>query len=247
MPSRVSLKSIQGRAHVAGIILLSDAGTGMPVAIMDAAWITGVRTAAITAIAARHLAKPDSASVGFVACGLQARTHLSALLRHFPIRRVRAYSRRFSSAERFAQEARARGLVAEPVRSPSAAVEDMDIVITTTPVVPRTPAFLDATWLSPGSFAGIVDMGVSWITPSLATLDLAVTDDIAQADSERVNYPKPYDGEVAHLVAGLLQGRRTRQQRTALIFAGLGLADVAVGAAVYSSALEKNIGHVLPL
>jgi ornithine cyclodeaminase/alanine dehydrogenase-like protein (mu-crystallin family) len=123
----------------------------------------------------------------------------------------------------------------------------MDIVVTTTPVVPRTPAFLDAAWLSPGCFAGIVDMGVSWITPSLAALDIAVTDDIAQAGSERVNYPKPYDGEVAHLVAGLHPGRTTPQQRTALVFAGLGLADVAVGAAVYARALEKNIGRILPL
>jgi ornithine cyclodeaminase/alanine dehydrogenase-like protein (mu-crystallin family) len=83
--------------------------------------------------------------------------------------------------------------------------------------------------------------------PSLATLDLAVTDDIAQADSERVNYPKPYDGEIAHLVAGLLPGRRTIRQRTALVFAGLGLADVAVAAAVYARAIEKSIGRVLPL
>ena len=128
-----------------------------------------------------------------------------------------------------------------------AAVRDMDIVITTTPVVPRTHPFLDAAWLGPGSFAGIVDMGVSWITPSLATLDLAVTDDIAQANSEKVSYPKPYDAEVAHLVVGLHPGRRTPQQRTALVFAGLGLADVAVGAAVYARAIEKNIGHILPL
>lgn len=237
----------RGLPHIAGIILLSDGATGMPVAIMDAAWITGVRTAAITAIAARHLARPDSASIGFVGCGLQARTHLSALLPHFPIRRIRAYSRRLSSAERFAQEARERGLIGEPVSDPCAAVANMDIVVTTTPVVPRTSPFLDAAWLSPGSFAGIVDMGVSWITLSLAALDIAVTDDIAQAGSERVNYPKPYDGEVAHLVVGLHPGRKTPQQRTALVFAGLGLADVAVGAAVYARALEKNIGRILPL
>ena len=54
--------------HIAGTILLSDAATGMPVAVLDARWITGVRTAAITTVAARRLARPDSASVGFIAC-----------------------------------------------------------------------------------------------------------------------------------------------------------------------------------
>ncbi len=233
--------------HISGIILLSDAATGLPIAVMDATWITGVRTAGITVAAAKRLARKDSQSIGFIACGLQARTHLAALRPYFPLQKVKAYSRNLATAEKFAAEVRAMGLTAEAVAEPRAAVEGLDIVITTTPVIPRTPSFLDAGWLSPGSFAGIVDQGVSWFKASLAGIDIAVTDDIAQAGTENVNFPRAYDGEVASLVAGRLAGRKDARQRTALVFAGLGLADVAVGAAVYDQAVRKGVGRVLPL
>jgi ornithine cyclodeaminase/alanine dehydrogenase len=237
----------RGLPHIAGTIVLSDAETGMPVAIMDARWITGVRTAAISAVAAKRLARPDSASIGFVACGLQARCHLAALRPHFPIAKVHAFSRRLTTAEAFAEEVAALGLEAEAVDDPRAALEGMDIVISSTPVVPRTKPFLDAAWLAPGSFTSMVDLGLSWISGSLTGLDRVVTDDISQAGSEKLAYPKPYDGEVADLVAGTVSGRGSAEERTALVFAGLGLADVAVGAAVYECAVAKGIGRVLPL
>ncbi len=237
----------RGLPHIAGTILLSDAETGMPVAIMDARWVTGVRTAAITAVAARRLARPDSGSIGFVACGLQARFHLAALRAIFPLTRVTAYSRRLTTAESFAAEAQAQGLEARAVEDPRQALEGQDIVITSTPAVPRTPAFLDAGWLSAGSFAGIVDMGIPWITETLGGLDRVVTDDIAQAGTEGLNNPKPYAGEVADLVAGTLPGRQSPGERNALLFAGVGLADVAVGALVYEAATAQGIGQILPL
>ncbi len=237
----------RGLPHIAGLIVLNDALTGMPVAILDARWITAVRTAAITAVAARRLARPDSASIGFVACGVQARAHLAALRPHFPIARVRAYSRRLATARAFAEEVRAQGLEAEAVAEPRAALEGMDLVVTSTPAVPRTPPFLDAAWLGPGSFTGLVDMGLSWISETLADLDRVVTDDVAQAGSEKLAYPKPYDGDVADLVAGTLRGRESPNERTALLCAGVGLADVAVAATVYERAAAKGIGRILPL
>lgn len=236
-----------GLPHIAGTVLLNDAASGMPVAVLDARWITGVRTAAITAVAARRLARPESARIGFVACGLQARAHLAALRPHFPLASVRAYSRRLSTAQAFAEEARALGLEAEAVEDPQAAVAGMDIVISSTPVVPRTEPFLDAAWLAPGSFASMIDLGLSWLSETLPALDLVVTDDIAQAGTERLAYPEPYDGEVADLVAGKHPGRESPAQRSALVFAGLGLADVAVAAAVYERAKEKGVGRTLPL
>ncbi|MDX1575875.1 MAG: ornithine cyclodeaminase family protein [Kiloniellales bacterium] len=237
----------RGLPHIAGLILLSDAETGMPLSVMDARWITGVRTAAITAVAARRLARRDSATIGFVACGLQARAHLAALRPHFPLCLVRAYSRRLTTAKAFAEEVRAEGLDAEAVMDPRDAVAEMDIVVTSTPVVPRTEPLLDAAWLEPGSFASLVDLGFSWVSDTLTELDRVVTDDQAQAGTEGLAYKEPYAGEVADLVVGRLAARQSPEERTALVFAGLGLADVAVAGAVYKKALAAGIGRTLPL
>lgn len=243
----VAGNAARGLPHIAGTIVLSDAATGMPVAIMDARWITKVRTAAITAVAARRLARPDSAAIGFIACGTQAHAHLAALRPHFPLRRVCAYSRTVASAEAFAAEARAQGLDARAVTAPRDALDGMDIVITTTPVAPPTPPFLDAAWLAPGSFTSMVDLACSWHAASLVALDRVVTDDLAQAGTEKLPASKPYAGEIADLVAGRLAGRTGPAERTALIFAGIGLADVAVAAALHARALERGIGRVLPM
>ena len=93
----------------------------------------------------------------------------------------------------------------------------------------------------------MVDLGLSWISESLSGLDRVVTDDQAQAGSEGLAYKEPYAGEVADLVAGRLAARQSREERTALVFAGLGLADVAVAGAVYEQALKAGIGQTLPL
>ena len=98
-----------------------------------------------------------------------------------------------------------------------------------------------------GSFAGMVDLGLSWISDTLPALDLVVTDDIAQAGTERLAYTEPYDGEVADLVVGARPGRAGPEQRAALVFAGLGLADVAVAAALFERAKERGVGRVLPV
>ena len=237
----------RGLPHIAGLIILSDAETGMPLAMMDARWVTATRTAAITAVAAKRLARKDSSRIGFIACGTQARANLEALKPHFPLKEVAAYSRRLSTAEAFAREVGAEGLEAKAVSDPRDAVRDQDIVITSTPVVPMVEAFLDARWLSPGAFAGMVDLGFSWHPVPMGDLDRVVTDDIAQAGSENIRFPRPYDGEVAGLVAGEVAARQTAEERTALIFAGIGLADVAVGALVYDAAIGKEAGTVLTL
>ncbi|MEZ5847194.1 MAG: ornithine cyclodeaminase family protein [Geminicoccaceae bacterium] len=236
-----------GLPHIAGTILLSDNHTGMPLAVMDARWITGMRTAAITAVAARRMASADSSNIAFVACGLQARMHLEMLRHDFPLRNVRAFSRRLSTAHSFCEHARETGFTAQAFDSAYDAMAEADIVITTTPVVPRTAAFLDCGRTAAGAFIAMVDLGVSWKPETFGALDLIVTDDRSQADSENLANPELYRGEVADLVAGRIEGRGARTDRTALIFAGIGLADVAAAARVYERARERSIGRILPV
>ena len=80
----------KGLPYISGLLILNDPETGMPLAIMDCTWITAKRTGAATAIAAKYLARPDSSSVGIVACGVQGRSNLEALACLFKITKVKA-------------------------------------------------------------------------------------------------------------------------------------------------------------
>ncbi len=74
-----------GLPYITGLLILNDAETGLPVAVMDCVWLTGMRTGAATALSARYLARPDSKTLGILGCGVQGRTHLEALKELFPI------------------------------------------------------------------------------------------------------------------------------------------------------------------
>ena len=94
----------RGLPDFSPLLILSSTETGLPLAVLDGRWITAVRTASITAVAATVLAKPHSRSAGFVACGTQAEANLWTLRARFALERVVAYSRNRDTAERFAAE-----------------------------------------------------------------------------------------------------------------------------------------------
>lgn len=242
--------SPSGGPHITGLIVLSDAESCVPQAVMDATWITGVRTAAVTAVAARVLARADSAVVGFVACGLQARTHLAALARHFPLEKVLAYSRRTETAEAFAAEARAQGFAAEVATRPEDAVTDVDIVVSSVPPSPNLKPFLDPDWLKPGAFASLVDLGRSWQPAGMAALDGLVTDDMPQAEGlaahGHVIHKGPFTVDLGQILTGARPGRANAGQRLALLAPGMVLSDLAVAAAVLERARERGLGTPLP-
>jgi ornithine cyclodeaminase/alanine dehydrogenase-like protein (mu-crystallin family) len=81
----------RGLPYISGLMILNDAETGIPYAVMDCAWITAMRTGAASALSAKYLARPESEAVGILACGVQGRTNLEALACLFPIKRAYAY------------------------------------------------------------------------------------------------------------------------------------------------------------
>ncbi len=232
------------------LILLNEGDTGMPVAIMDGVVITGQRTAALSAVAARSMARKGAASVAFIACGTQARSNLDALQAEFPLKRVVAYSRRAATAEAFADMARSRGLSAEVVADPNRAISGVDIVVSSVPHAVASGGFLDARRVSPGTFVAMVDIGYSWIRATFSGLDRVFTDDIADAgpgSAEKLNYDGTCVGDLADLVSGRVPGRLAADERNAFVFAGSGLADVAAAVTVYERAIARGIGRILPL
>lgn len=240
----------RGLPHISGLIVLNDGETGCPVAVMEAAWITEVRTAALTLIAARRLARKDARRIGFVACGAQARAHLRMLRGAFPITHVAAYSRRAETSEAFAAEARGLGLEAYAVSDARSAVSGQDIVVTSVPLAPGLRPFLDADWLEAGSFASLVDLGRSWHDEGFRAIDHRIVDDRAQAEAgaakRRLTPSGPYTAELKELVAGTAAGRASDHERAIFVFQGIGIADLAAAALVLEAASRSGVGTLLP-
>lgn len=225
---------------------LNDLATGRLLALMDGNAFTGVRTAAMSAAAAVHLAPSDSRTIGFVGCGLQAESHLAALRSALPsLGAVRAFSRTRASAERLAQKANAMGLDAVATDDCAALLAACDVVVTSVPMRPGFRPFLDARLLKPGAFVAAVDVGRSWLSESLTAFDTLAIDDRSQAGDYAdliSRRPAPgYDADLAALCAG--EGERPRPgERSMFLFRGFALADLAVAALVYRRAIESGAG-----
>lgn len=231
------------------MVMLNDAATGTPLALLDGAWITSVRTAAVTAIAARQLAGDAADSLAIVGCGRQGAAHLAALASQFPLRDVALYSRSRASAEGLAQRATALGLAATVAATPRDAVDGRALVVTTTSRDPQRPGLLRTEWLQPGAFVSMADMGHAWEADTLRDFDCLVTDEYdgaTRCTQEPLRYAGPFDADLETLLAQSEPSSDARCGRSALIFAGSGLADAAVAAAVYRVARERGIGTMLP-
>ncbi|MCW8140470.1 MAG: ornithine cyclodeaminase family protein [Planctomycetota bacterium] len=242
----------RGLPYIHGLLVLNDPTTGVPLTVMDATWITAMRTGAATAVAARRLARPDSATVGIVACGVQGRSNLEALRCVFPgLTRARAYDVRPDVARRFAEDmSRALDLEVVAVDRVEDAVRGLDMVVTSGPILKRPTPVIDVDWLAPGAFVSPVDFD-SYVTPAAFRAGRVFTDDLAQlryyrAEGYFQETPEP-EADLGQLVTGAAPGRRTPEELTFAINLGLALEDMATAVRVHAEAVRRGIGTRLPL
>ncbi len=242
----------RGLPYISGLLVLNDPETGFPTAVLDATWITAMRTGAATAVAAKVLARPDSASVGIVACGVQGRSNLEALACSFPVREVRAYDLDASVAERFAAEMGERlDLTIEVVPTARRAVEESELVVTSGPILKEPTPTIEAGWLQPGSFASAVDFDSYFTGDALRAVDRLVTDDLPQfAHYRSIGYfaatPDP-DAELGDILCGRAPGREEAAEVTLAMNLGIGLEDMATAVRLVERARERGIGTTLSL
>ncbi|MBI92478.1 MAG: peptide transporter [Gemmatimonadaceae bacterium] len=242
----------KGLPYITGLLILNDPETGIPTAIMDATWITAQRTGAATAVAARHLARPDSTTAGIIACGVQGRSNLQALACVFSLTRVRVFDLHKDAAERFAREMSAElELDIEIVADPRQAVVDTDLVVTSGPILKKPTPVIEADWLAPGAFACPVDFDSYWTGAALRQADKLATDDVGQLGYYREagyfgDTPAPY-ADLGQIVAGLEPGREHEDERTIAINLGLALEDMATAMPVVARAVELGLGMRLPM
>jgi ornithine cyclodeaminase len=239
-----------------GVILLFDVENGAPLAAIDAASVTAIRTAAASAVATRALARPDAGDLAILGSGVQSRTHLEAMRAVRPVRRVRVWSRSTENARRFAALESARGGVAiEVVASAHDAVEGADLVCTTTGS--REP-ILRGEWLAAGTHVNAVGS----CFPDTRELDAAA---VARArlfvDREESARNEAGDfllavrdgaigddhivGELGDVLLGRLPGRRTGDEITLFESLGIAVEDLAAAHLVLRKAVRDGVGFAV--
>ncbi len=242
----------RGLPYISGLMIMNDVETGIPYAVMDCAWITAMRTGAASALSAKYLARPDSETVGILACGVQGHTNLEALACLFPIKRAYAYDVLPDVQEKFIADMKSRfSFEIVGVKEPKQAVVESDLVVSSGPILKHPTPTIKKDWLRPGAYGSAVDFDSYWTAEALAQMDRISTDDHAQFQYYKsVGYfqqtPAPY-ADLGELVAGLKPGRQNDKERTLAINLGLALDDMAVAPTIYQRAQEKGLGVWLPL
>jgi ornithine cyclodeaminase/alanine dehydrogenase-like protein (mu-crystallin family) len=243
---------VQGLPYITGLLIFNDVETGLPLAVMDCIWITGMRTGAATAVAAKYLARSESSVLGVLGCGVQGRTNVEALNVLFPLERVMAYDLDTRSAQCYAEEIRARfGLEVVVVDTPSEAVSSCDLIVTAGPILKAPHATIQAGWMDEGAFASLVDFDSYWHPSALQEVSKFCTDDHSQLHYyQSVGYFRdipPVYADLGELVTGRKPGRETPAERTMTANLGLAIDDMAVAPLLYAKALSEGIGTWLPL
>jgi ornithine cyclodeaminase/alanine dehydrogenase-like protein (mu-crystallin family) len=236
-----------GIPYIHGLLVLSDAGTGRPLAVMDATWITEVRTGAASMLGIRALADGPVESVGILGCGRQGNVHLELAEQVFPeLRRVALFDRHPERADALAAahpelDARVAG-AAEEIGAGA------DVVVSSAAIVRNPARPLQRAHLEDATVACAVDFDATLSEDLFEEAGMFVVDDLPQYRYYRqqgyfAGYP-PEATELAELLAG-----EAPPGRGLKIFVPLGIAleDVAVAAEVNRRAADAGLGRELPL
>jgi ornithine cyclodeaminase len=239
------------------LLVVFDASTGAPAAVMDGDHVTAARTAAGSRLATRLLAVEEASVLAVIGAGVQARAHLRALLRERPFEEVRIAARHREHADRLAALASeltgARVIVAA---GPEEAMGGAHVVCATTssadPVVRRA-------WLSPGTHVN----SVGWTPDGREVDEETVRDALVVVESREAALSPPPAGsndlrwgpsdrdgvavELGELVAGDRPGREDAQQLTLYKSVGVAIEDDAAAALVLSVAERAGIGTLVEL
>ncbi|HTS84953.1 MAG TPA: ornithine cyclodeaminase family protein [Usitatibacter sp.] len=236
------------------LLNLFDPETGMPMAVVDATAITDMRTGAMTAIGARHLARKSSRVLGHVGARGTAYWNVRLLDRLFHFDEIRVHSRRPESRNAFAERlSRDLGKTVKATGDWESCVRGADIVVEASRL-PKPEPMLLTKWIAKGAF--VVPYGtMSAVELSLTDImDKMVVDDWGQCrkglpfgalrahvDSDRLT-EKNLHAELGEIVAGVKPGRERDDETILLWHRGLSITDIALGHALIEKAKRLSIG-----
>jgi ornithine cyclodeaminase len=236
-----------------GMVILFSQETGEPLALMNASQITAIRTAAVSAVATRLLARPDAAELGIIGAGVQARTHLVALGCVRAIKRARVACRNSEHAVQLVREMHESvPFPIEAVSSNEAAARKADIVVTATsahePVIRRD-------WIADGTHINAIGthspqsreidtatMAAARIFVDRRESALNEAGDYLLAAKDGAVTPDNIVAEIGELVIKTKQGRTSASEITLFKSLGLAIEDVVCADYLYRKATAENAG-----
>jgi ornithine cyclodeaminase/alanine dehydrogenase-like protein (mu-crystallin family) len=238
----------RGLPNIIGTMILNDAISGAPLSIMSVGTLTAIRTAAMSAVAAKYLSKRDSKVLGVIGSGIQARSHLLAFKEVLPISTVKVYDAIGEARQKFVDEmSRLVDMQIEPAKNVEDAALGSDIILTATTSHKR---FLDENSVSEGAF--IAAIGEKEITIGLVEKanKIVVTDlrqakidgNLAEFFKEKIVSEDKIYAELSEIVTGKKIGRRSDDELIIFASTGIAICDLAVANVVYKLASEKGIG-----
>lgn len=254
--SKADNPRVRGFERASGMIILNDPESNYPIAVLEASLISGMRTAAVTAIAARHLAKKDFRKVACMGAGLIASMQLNSLLEQFPsIREIYLFDLNAESATRLKGELEARftNLQVTVTADAETAVRQGEVVVTCT--VTDKP-YIPFEWLQRGAFVSnisIMDVHKDVFLRS----DKVIVDDWDQSNREKkiINQlvlegsfsREQLHAELGQILIGEKAGRESDDEIILLNPMGMAVEDIASAQEVYLRAIEQGVGTQLSL
>lgn len=234
----------RGLPGITGSILVQDSQSGVLRAVMDAGWITAVRTAGLSAVAARRMANPASATIGFVGCGVQARSHLQAFRALFPLKQAVLLGRSPAGVAGFRDYVQEQDLGARVAAAPEDLLREADIVVTSITLSYDTAPFLDARQMKPGAFAAITDLAVPWVSDGNSAFASLVIDDHEQEASSPTPMVDPalVSADLTELVNGSFDARYDPAHPSAFAFRGIAIGDYAATVLALKKADAAGVG-----
>lgn len=246
----------RGIDRASAVIVLNDPETNYPVALLEGGLVSAMRTAAVTGLAARHLARPGFAEAAIIGCGPIAERQAQMLLEQFAdVKDLRLFDVRRDAARALADRLRQShpGVAVAIAASAEEAVRDCPVVITCT--VTDKP-YLAFDWLSKGTFlANVSIMDVE--RDVFLKADKVIVDDWDQSNREKkiINLlveagefsRERLHAELGEIVVGRKPGRENDDEIILLNPMGMAIDDIACAQAILHRAVEQDIGTVLPL
>ncbi len=250
-----------GLPNVTGIQVCNDVDTGIPLAVMDCAYLTGLRTAAVSAVIAKRCAPPQSTELAICGCGFQGGMHLRFLLDAIPgIRSVRLYDVRSGSAAALAASTLDAGIFKGEIRacdSAEACLRDADVITTCTT---GDESIILKEWFKEGAFGVGIEGGCAYTAEALHQADKFIVDDIPLVEyfqkislgrkndrgEDNPEFPggiPPIYSTIGDIVAGKKAARDGAQERIIAIPIGMAICDISLGHLTLSMARERGVGQ----